>query len=104
MFVTDSGHTGKTRVANSAHLSLAYSIKVRRPIYISQPDIPPYFKLTFVPEMPYIAFSHLAMAAYDSSDESDSIEAENQTSDESDSIEAENQTSDDYACRLKKKF
>ena len=57
--------------------------------------MPPYFKLAFVPEMSYIAFSHLAMAAYDSSDDSDSVEAEDQTSDESDSVEADNQTSDE---------
>ena len=96
MLVTDSGHTGKARVATSAHVSLIYSIKVHRPIYFPPPDIPPYFKLDFVPEMPYIAFSHLAMAAYDSLDsESDSVEVEDPISAESDFLEADQQTSDE---------
>ena len=38
MLTTDSGHTGKARFANSAHLGFVDSIKVRRPIYIPHPD------------------------------------------------------------------
>ena len=49
MFFTDSGHTGKARVANSAHLSLYYSTKVRRPnifrILTDPASVPDYIRI-----------------------------------------------------------